>query len=166
MGRKRIVSMLLAAVAVAAGSVIVVQAAIAGGRHGRSHGRSHVRSHGRSHGRAFGGNDGYPDGGNGGWFHLGPHTATPIKHVVIIFQENVSFDHYFATYPNAANTDGQTFHGSGRTPQIAGLLPATESTLPRTSSTAPTCSRATPTRRFRSGWTRARSGCPATPAVS
>ena len=29
--------------------------------------------------------------------------TTPIKHVVVIFQENVSFDHYFATYPNAAN---------------------------------------------------------------
>ena len=28
-------------------------------------------------------------------------TATPIKHVVIIFQENISFDHYFATYPKA-----------------------------------------------------------------
>jgi phospholipase C len=27
-------------------------------------------------------------------------TATPIKHLVIIFQENISFDHYFATYPN------------------------------------------------------------------
>lgn len=24
--------------------------------------------------------------------------ATPIKHVVVIFQENVSFDHYFGTY--------------------------------------------------------------------
>jgi phospholipase C len=24
-------------------------------------------------------------------------TATPIKHLVVIFQENVSFDHYFAT---------------------------------------------------------------------
>ncbi|MDJ0460070.1 phospholipase, partial [Arthrobacter sp. NQ7] len=24
-------------------------------------------------------------------------TATPIKHVVVLFQENVSFDHYFAT---------------------------------------------------------------------
>ena len=30
-------------------------------------------------------------------------TATPIKHLVVIFQENVSFDHYFATYPYAAN---------------------------------------------------------------
>ena len=27
--------------------------------------------------------------------------ATPIQHLVIIFQENVSFDHYFGTYPNA-----------------------------------------------------------------
>ena len=24
-------------------------------------------------------------------------TATPIEHLVVIFQENVSFDHYFAT---------------------------------------------------------------------
>lgn len=30
-------------------------------------------------------------------------TTTPIKHLVVIFQENSSFDHYFATYPNAAN---------------------------------------------------------------
>ena len=36
-------------------------------------------------------------------------TATPIKHLVVIFQENVSFDHYFGTYPNAANTGGQPF---------------------------------------------------------
>ena len=39
-------------------------------------------------------------------------TATPIKHVVVIFNENVSFDHYFATYPNAANTDGTRFTAS------------------------------------------------------
>jgi phospholipase C len=38
-------------------------------------------------------------------------TTTPIKHLVVIFQENVSFDHYFGTYPNATNTDGQPFHG-------------------------------------------------------
>src|SRR5262252_6660110 len=25
----------------------------------------------------------------------------PIRHLVVIFQENVSFDHYFATYPHA-----------------------------------------------------------------
>jgi phospholipase C len=37
----------------------------------------------------------------------GSSTTTPIKHVVVIFQENVSFDHYFATYPVAANPDGE-----------------------------------------------------------
>ena len=39
-------------------------------------------------------------------------TATPIQHVVIIFQENVSFDHYFATYPIAKNSDGSSFRRS------------------------------------------------------
>jgi phospholipase C len=34
-------------------------------------------------------------------------TTTPIKHVVVIFQENVSFDHYFGTYPNAMNPSGE-----------------------------------------------------------
>ena len=43
-------------------------------------------------------------------------TATPIKHIVVIFQENVSFDHYFGTYPNAANTNGQSFNAA-RTPR-------------------------------------------------
>jgi phospholipase C len=34
-------------------------------------------------------------------------TATPIKHLVVIFDENISFDHYFATYPHAKpNLDG------------------------------------------------------------
>jgi phospholipase C len=32
-----------------------------------------------------------------------PTTTTPIKHIVIIFGENISFDHYFGTYPNALN---------------------------------------------------------------
>jgi phospholipase C len=26
-------------------------------------------------------------------------TTTPIKHVIVIFPENVAFDHYFGTYP-------------------------------------------------------------------
>src|SRR6201998_2418550 len=30
-------------------------------------------------------------------------TSTPIKHVVVIFGENISFDHYFGSYPNALN---------------------------------------------------------------
>jgi phospholipase C len=37
--------------------------------------------------------------------------TTPIKHLVVIFQENVSFDHYFGTYPKATNSDGQPWHG-------------------------------------------------------
>ena len=46
-----------------------------------------------------------------------PAVVTPvtssqvIKHVVVIYDENVSFDHYFGTYPNAANlsTDAVKF---------------------------------------------------------
>ena len=55
-------------------------------------------------------------------------TATPIKHVVVIFQENVSFDHYFGTYPHAANPNGEpAFHAKEDTPRVnsleaAGLL--------------------------------------------
>jgi phospholipase C len=37
------------------------------------------------------------------------------------FDENVSFDHYFATYPNAANTDGQPSHPAPGTPSVNGL---------------------------------------------
>jgi len=48
-------------------------------------------------------------------------TATPIKHVVVIFDENVSFDHYFGTYPFAANTDGSTFHARPGTHAVNGL---------------------------------------------
>jgi phospholipase C len=51
----------------------------------------------------------------------GPSTATPIEHVVVIFQENVSFDHYFGTYPFAANTDGTTFNAEQGTPSVNGL---------------------------------------------
>ncbi|WP_225730235.1 MULTISPECIES: phospholipase C [unclassified Nocardia] len=53
----------------------------------------------------------------------GPETATPIKHLVVIFQENVSFDHYFGTYPNAANTDGTKFTAKPDTPKVDGLTP-------------------------------------------
>jgi phospholipase C len=34
-------------------------------------------------------------------------TKTPIKHLVIVFNENESFDHYFGTYPNAINPEGE-----------------------------------------------------------
>ncbi len=46
-----------------------------------------------------------------------PATTTPIKHLVVIFQENVSFDHYFATYPKAANPAGEpAFTADAATP--------------------------------------------------
>ncbi|MGD0701956.1 MAG: alkaline phosphatase family protein [Trebonia sp.] len=48
-------------------------------------------------------------------------TATPIKHVVVIFDENVSFDHYFGTYPSATNTDGTAFTAKKGTPTVNGL---------------------------------------------
>ncbi len=49
-------------------------------------------------------------------------TGTPIKHLVVIFQENVSFDHYFGTYPNAANPAGEpSFVPTRRTPSVNGL---------------------------------------------
>jgi phospholipase C len=44
-----------------------------------------------------------------------------IKHVVVIFQENASFDHYFATYPDAKNSDGTRFVASSHTPTVNGL---------------------------------------------
>src|SRR5256885_15868564 len=51
-----------------------------------------------------------------------PHgTTTPIKHVVVIFDENISFDHYFGTYPKAANTDGTKFVAAKGTPKVDGL---------------------------------------------
>ncbi len=49
-------------------------------------------------------------------------TATPIKHVVVIFQENVSTDHYFGTYPNAANLPNEpSFIPVPDTPTVVGL---------------------------------------------
>src|SRR5271155_5535088 len=49
-------------------------------------------------------------------------TATPIKHLVVIFDENFSFDHYFATYPDALNAPHETpFKALAGTPRVNGL---------------------------------------------
>ena len=64
-----------------------------------------------------------------------PPTTTPIKYVVVIFQENNSFDHYFGTYPNALYPSGQAvsaqypvgespFVPLPNTPSINGITPA------------------------------------------
>lgn len=48
-------------------------------------------------------------------------TATPIKHLVVIFDENISFDHYFGTYPHAANPKGEPrFVAAPGTPTVNG----------------------------------------------
>jgi phospholipase C len=57
---------------------------------------------------------GHPgDNGDGG---------TPVKHLVVIFQENVSFDHYFGTYPKALNPPAEpSFQAKRGTPTVNGL---------------------------------------------
>ena len=52
---------------------------------------------------------------------------TKIKHVVVLFGENISYDHYFGTYPRATNKNGVKFHPRKNTPRnnnlrTAGLL--------------------------------------------
>jgi phospholipase C len=57
-------------------------------------------------------------------------TATPIKHLVVLFNENVSFDHYFGTYPNAANPPGEiAFKAKKNTPKSNNLLANNDSLL-------------------------------------
>ncbi len=56
---------------------------------------------------------------------MASNPTTPIEHVVVIFQENVSFDHYFGIYPHAANagaTGEPLFHAKANTPSVNGLL--------------------------------------------
>jgi phospholipase C len=49
-------------------------------------------------------------------------TSTPIKHLVVIFDENISFDHYFGTYPNAVNAEGEPkFIAEPNTPKVNGF---------------------------------------------
>jgi phospholipase C len=83
--------------------------------------------------RATGWQDDQGDDGRFTWDDSGRHdgsehhegdTRTPIRHLVVIFQENVSFDHYFATYPNAQNQlhDGSPFTAKPGTPVVNGLF--------------------------------------------
>jgi phospholipase C len=52
----------------------------------------------------------------------GATTSTPIKHVVVLFDENISFDHYFGTYPFAENRPGEPqFVAKPDTPTVNGL---------------------------------------------
>lgn len=54
--------------------------------------------------------------------HQGGATATPITHLVVLFQENVPFDRYFGAYPNALNPPGEPrFVAKPGTPTVNGL---------------------------------------------
>lgn len=67
----------------------------------------------------------------------GSETATPIKHLVVIFQENVSFDHYFGTYPYATNPAGEPrFVASPGTPTVNGFSTALLTNNPNASNPA------------------------------
>lgn len=58
-------------------------------------------------------------------------TTTPIRHLVVIFQENNSFDHYFGTYPLAENPPGEpSFTAAADTPTVNGLSGALLSNNP------------------------------------
>ena len=59
-------------------------------------------------------------------YHSGDYeTATPIKHLVVIYDENVSFDHYFATYPKSTNPSGEPyFEARPGTPRVNNLANA------------------------------------------
>ena len=64
-----------------------------------------------------------PNHGNNGSVNASTFaTTTPIKHLIVIFDENISFDHYFGTYPNAVNPVGEPrFVAKSDTPTVNGL---------------------------------------------
>ena len=82
----------------------------------------------------------------------GTEPATPIKHLVVIFQENVSFDHYFGTYPHAANsTSGEPhFAALASTPSVNGLTGALQLRNPNAYNMANGSGRSNPFRLERS----------------
>src|SRR5258708_13434578 len=61
-------------------------------------------------------------------------THSPIKHTIILYQENISFDHYFGTYGNGSNgippgstlssTNGISTWGPYSPTQPTGLSPS------------------------------------------
>ncbi len=64
-------------------------------------------------------------------------TTTPITHIVVIFNENISFDHYFGTYPVATNPQGEpAFKAAAGTPAVNGLSGALMTNNPNNVNTA------------------------------
>jgi phospholipase C len=44
-------------------------------------------------------------------------TKTPIKHLIVVFNENRSFDHYFGTKPKALNVEGEPPRAARQQPE-------------------------------------------------
>lgn len=64
---------------------------------------------------------------------VSPPTLTPIRHLVILYDENISFDHYFGAYPKALNPPGSPhFLAKPHTPKVNGFdaLPSNPSPRP------------------------------------
>jgi phospholipase C len=78
-------------------------------------------------------------------------TATPIKHIVVIYGENNSFDHYFGIYPNATNPSGEpAFTAAAGTPIVNGLTQTLLTANPNLTNRANGASAANPFRLDRS----------------
>jgi len=74
-----------------------------------------------------------------------------IRHVVVLFQENVSFDHYFGTYPHALNPPGEPgFTPLPGTPKVNGYTQKLLSHNPNDSNPANGKGRSNPFRLDRS----------------
>jgi phospholipase C len=51
------------------------------------------------------------------------HKNSSVEHLIVIFNENISYDHYFGTYPDAENNPGETrFFAEKRTPRNNNLV--------------------------------------------
>ncbi len=62
-------------------------------------------------------------------------TATPITHLVVLFQENVPFDRYFGAYPQALNPPGEPpFMAARDTPTVNGFTESLRSANPNSAS--------------------------------
>jgi len=109
MARKRVFSLLVAVLALAGVTAVAVAQAESSG-----HSHPSVRPRVSSSYQA-----------PVAYYNTRPNTKTPIKHIVVIFDENISFDHYFGTYPHATNPSGEpAFHAAPGTPSVNGLSPA------------------------------------------
>ncbi|HTX10175.1 MAG TPA: alkaline phosphatase family protein [Solirubrobacteraceae bacterium] len=106
MARKRVFSLLVAALVIAGVTAVAVAQAESSGH---SHKSARLKASTASQATFT-------------YYNTDPRTTTPIKHLVVIFDENISFDHYFGTYPHATNPPGEPpFHAAPNTPRVNGL---------------------------------------------